>query len=244
VERPSAYHFVMSLMLLPHSSGDGVHPFLDVGWTLVYEMFFYAVLATSLLVRPFHVQTLVIALVLFVMAGLIFDPQLRALKTYSNPILLEFLSGVLLGVLWKSDVKAPAWAGLIIVVLAVTSIFSFWTGEEVGLHRFVFWGVPCAAIVAGFLCMENLAIFRSRVSLLLGASSYSIYLTHTLILLVLGRIWKLMGTPSLPVLIVVPVIMAILVGVGCHLLVEIPMTRFLRDLIQTRRRAAAFGLRS
>ena len=88
---------VKSLLFIPHVDvpTGRVWPLLVPGWTLNYEMFFYAVFAIGLaLGRPVMLSvTLMIALVA---TGLLVAPTNSIWATYTNPMLLEFVSGVAL----------------------------------------------------------------------------------------------------------------------------------------------------
>jgi exopolysaccharide production protein ExoZ len=90
---------ILSLLFIPYVNG-GLAPILGQGWTLTYEMMFYAIFA---MVLTFHRQ---IALPLaglslggFVLAGLFLSPG--ALALLASPIVLWFVFGIGLGALWR-----------------------------------------------------------------------------------------------------------------------------------------------
>lgn len=93
-----------SLIFIPHYSlsfpGD-IKPLLVPGWSLHYEMFFYVLFAGALLCKREHRLTVMVcALTALVVAGWIFDPLSAVLRVYTNPRLLEFGAGMILGRLW------------------------------------------------------------------------------------------------------------------------------------------------
>lgn len=95
---------IKSLLFVPYYSlsfPNEVWPVLVPGWSLNYEMFFYALFALALLVaRNWRVPVMVAALALLVVGGLIGHPRGALLVTYTNPRLLEFAVGMILGRLW------------------------------------------------------------------------------------------------------------------------------------------------
>jgi exopolysaccharide production protein ExoZ len=101
---PSWSTLAQSLLFIPHFSvsfPDEVWPLLVPGWSLNYEMFFYAVFGFCL---ALPVRLRVVALSLFflalVFAGYAFAPVASAAqRVYLSPLLLEFLFGVWIGTL-------------------------------------------------------------------------------------------------------------------------------------------------
>ena len=93
----SVQHILLSMLFVPHlSPGEaGAAPFLQIGWTLNFEMFFYFVFGLTLWLRNAKRRLAVIA-VLFaalVTAGAIFEPRNAALAYYTSPFVLEFPDG-------------------------------------------------------------------------------------------------------------------------------------------------------
>src|SRR3546814_17553490 len=83
----ASYLFVFAL-----DPGGVAQPVLPVGWTLNYEMFFYAVMAVVLLLRLPMVVTVTVLLVLAVAAGS-FVPAAVTPLTVTYPIVLVFVAG-------------------------------------------------------------------------------------------------------------------------------------------------------
>lgn len=99
-----------SLAFIPYSGDDGSwHPILPGGWTLNYEMMFYMVFALGLkLPRKLALPAVVAALGAFVVVGP-FLPK-GAVAYLSSPIVLWFLLGMGLAVIWHwRDFGEPAW---------------------------------------------------------------------------------------------------------------------------------------
>lgn len=182
-----------SLLFIPYRSPSGhIVPLHGVGWTLNYEMFFYALFAVALLWRKRAAVpglcALFAALALF---GAVVDPEAAPLQFWSRPIVLEFAFGMLIATLYRQGISlrlAPR------VVLAAAAIAAIALGTSVypeGWQRVLWWGLPAAAIVAAVaLGPGNLGTGRiAAAAKLLGNSSYSIYLVHPLMGGVIIGLW-------------------------------------------------------
>lgn len=183
----SCYLFVPTIS----PSGDLFSPLLGLGWTLNYEMYFYAVFALALLLPRFFG---VVALSLF-FAG---SAAIGALIPFASPLLIqnsswllvEFVLGAWVGVLMRSGrTISGEWARTLLAVSAVALALSLTVSPTNGgpahrgpgglhLTRFVWWGVPCAVLLYASLSLRH-DWLRSRLGqflVLLGNGSYSIYL--------------------------------------------------------------------
>src|SRR6266478_6157802 len=82
-----------SLLFVPYenlSFPGTISPLLVPGWSLNYEMFFYAIFALLLLVgRGWRVPLMIGALSVLVAAGRIWHPASAPLQVYTNPVMLE-----------------------------------------------------------------------------------------------------------------------------------------------------------
>lgn len=157
-------------------------PVLGIGWTLCFEMLFYLCVAWSLR-GPWQ---LLLATFGLCMAGL-FATGATVFQFLGNPIILEFLAGVVIAHWWKQGVRAQPWpligAGVAILLLipdvqTITTIEQTMTGET-SLARAFLVGTPCALIVWGFL---NLEVGWPKFLIAAGDASYSIYLAHAVAL--------------------------------------------------------------
>ncbi|MEN5150297.1 acyltransferase family protein [Pseudomonas orientalis] len=171
-------HVLLSLLFIPaeNPGGYGVYPLLDIGWTLNFEMLFYLLFAVALLVRGAY-RLWVVAGLLYVVCW-VMSPALDLVGGfYTNDIVLEFLMGIVIGMLYRRGLcRARAWLPLLGIAAALAAIYH---GADV--PRALEWGVPSAILVISCVTLER--YFQgSRVLKLLGDCSYSVYLIHVLVL--------------------------------------------------------------
>lgn len=191
---------LQSLFFVPAYSAafpDQIWPVLVPGWSLNYEMFFYAVFALGLLVDRAHLlRFLVGTLGAFTLLGLLLEPHLAPLKTYTDMRLLEFLAGVVLARLYMSaGFDKRSWLAILLPVgvglLLISPVVSL-----PRLERIEPWAGPAIMIVAGILALEaRRPLSNSAWLVRLGDASYSLYLSHLFTLGVLRIIWSKAGIP-------------------------------------------------
>jgi exopolysaccharide production protein ExoZ len=142
---------VRSLLFWPYRDANGrLWPVLVLGWTLNFEMFFYLLFATTLMIpRRFQLLSLTAVLISLSVIGIAFQPHEATLYVYTSPLLMEFLAGV-----WLSEIvhrgKIPG------VKIAVALLFIGLLGFVVSLRgptpelwRFFLWGGPSLLVVCG-----------------------------------------------------------------------------------------------
>jgi exopolysaccharide production protein ExoZ len=214
-----------NLLFIPTGIGTILYP----GWTLSYEMFFYALFALSLTTR-FRLTGFFAAILTLVAIGYALKPRDPIAETYTDPLLLEFAAGVAIGYVW---VTGNLKVGRAVSVLAIA----------VGTFLLLRWNEPpfygktqtlgAILVIVGVLH----PMFRERKNkllLALGDASYSIYLTHPFVLASITVLW-LMITPS----VVTSIAVMALVILGCagfgwtfYRYIERPMTQVLRHRVR------------
>ncbi|TMV05602.1 acyltransferase [Ruegeria sediminis] len=209
-----------SYLFLPYERHDGrIAPVLSPGWTLNYEVFFYALAALALtLPRPFRV--LAAALVTLSALSLL-RPGNPALVFWTNPLILEFLFGIALARLWQRGYRRPS------VMLALASgalgLVLLAALDSTPLPRFVAAGLPAALLVAAgtlFCPPGRLPLQR------IGDASYALYLSHRFAL----RLLTLILLPALPpgaawIYVALACTASIAVALITHIAVEAPLMR-------------------
>lgn len=123
-----AGHLLRSLFFIPHWSPtfpDTFWPVLVPGWTLLFEMFFYAVFSCVLVFDPRRrFAALVSMLFVLVATGFFFEPEWMPAVAYTSPLLLEFVGGVFIAELWRHR-SGNAALGVALAMSGVLLLFLF-----------------------------------------------------------------------------------------------------------------------
>lgn len=231
VDPTTILHVMKSLFFVPHLNlafPGNVWPYLIPGWTLNYEMLFYAVFFCGLLCnRPLLFVTIVIFGL--VILGLIYQPEQVILETYTRPILLEFAFGS-----WVAWMYTKGYFGKMIPAVAISGFLVLFTTPFINEQDLVVLGrlLGSVLVVSGALCLGT-SIPNFRLFRLLGDASYSIYLTHTIISMRLAsKFWALVpieGWLQFLGWIFCILVISSAVGTIVHLYVEKPILGFLRN---------------
>jgi exopolysaccharide production protein ExoZ len=227
---PSPENTTLSLLFIPHHSATGLAPVLGQGWTLEYEMFFYAVCALGLFLPPANrLKMLCALLALLVTLGTVLQMPGPMARVYTGPLLLEFMAGVALASLWcKQRMPRPAF-GAAALVLGVC-LFAAQAAHVAAFSgvRVLDWGVPAILLVLGALSLEAAQrVPLSQTGLLLGDASYSIYLMHGFV--VSGFLWFFSDAP-LVVRVLSCVAGTSILAICSHLWFERPVAAWLKSI--------------
>ena len=176
-----------SLMFIPFENngvgpGFGHSPYLFIGWTLNYEIFFYLLFQISILISKNSrgsVCILIILLNYYIVNYLNLDNFI--LLTYTHPIVFEFCFGIFIYFIWKlfNDTSNSNRNNLIFSSILILMILF------VNLSYNIKNLLP-VIIVACFLMLKN-RFLKYNFILILGNISYAIYLTHPYIKRVLDK---------------------------------------------------------
>jgi exopolysaccharide production protein ExoZ len=187
--------FVRSLAFLPTSSGlhtgDGIpHPTLSGGWTLNYEMYFYAVFAVALALSRRWATGIAVAILLAVLATIQLTPlrEEPVAYFYGHPIVLEFAYGIAaFHVVRFVDArrrarprrhaeKAVLVAGVVLGCVALAINFELFGYTP----RWLASGIPAFVVVVCAVLLERIHDVKvtNRWVILAGDASYVLYLIH------------------------------------------------------------------
>ncbi|NRQ16381.1 acyltransferase family protein [Ensifer sesbaniae] len=228
----SPAHVMASLLFVPMpspSTGE-VWPVLVQGWTLNYEMFFYALFALTLLVpRSRRLLAITACFLLLVGLGYAIDSDNALFVAYTRPIILEFVAGMIIAELWLRGRVRGSNVGWAFVATAISG-FSALAVFRLPFDEFVL-GPLAVMLVVGTLALEDRGWFRGRgMPMLLGDASYSIYLWHTFAISVVVKVCARAGV-DLPLSAFLAVLAGTALGAAAYILFEKPLTRRLRSRI-------------
>lgn len=246
---------IKSLLFVPFYRAPGdMSPILFVGWTLNYEMFFYALFALGLLFRSSMQGVL---FTLSVLAGLSVAGSFAGagalsasglFQFYSSPIMLEFALGMVIALVFRNPPKfsAPVWRYVLIALillglgLLIAPPFLPAAGR---FNGFLSHGLPAMAMVWAALALESRGdSVRQGLLVRLGDASYSMYLTHPFVVQVFQKLLSGLVTHGLFSLLLIALSIAAVMAtaLGVHKMVEVPLTRMVRHLLGIRPRPRAF----
>jgi exopolysaccharide production protein ExoZ len=224
---------IKSYLFVPavRPSTDKIVPLLAQGWTLSYEMYFYILFAFFL---KFSRTWLLPSLILLFSAsvGLRFLVSLGngpVLNFFTNPILLEFVFGCFVGLVYISGRRISPVLSLGLFAFGCLSLIAWIIYGGGGFSGVIVWGIPAACIVAGATNLERALDFRTpRILTALGDSSYSLYLSHTFLLMVVAKLLKMNLLSGIPIdiVIILSVAFCIVFGHLAYLYIEKPITLF------------------
>jgi exopolysaccharide production protein ExoZ len=238
-------HLAASLLLLPQS----VTPLLGQGWTLVHEVYFYVVFSFALLLPEKQLSRFLLLWGLLVAAGynmyLQHPLQLGSatVKLITNPITIEFVLGACIALAVQRGAHRGGWWCLIGGSLLLPASLLFFDPLEFEGLRFFCYGLPALLILYGAVTLEKEGRFQlPRWLGALGDVSYSIYLSHILVITAVGRMWSKVQHPGLwdnALAVIVMAGGAVACGIASYRWIELPLLRICQGWI-TRRRTALY----
>lgn len=234
-------HLVSSLLFLPHDDGHGAAtPILTLGWTLNYEMFFYALIAVTTHLftdrRLYGVIAVIFALILL---GRIVPGDNLLFRFYTDPIMAEFAIGIMIyHFAWRHRAPGGAWiygaalATGLVMLMCQTSV-----GE--GQERLLTWGIPASLVVAGGIRGFDVPIPTLKK---LGDWSYSTYLLHIYVIQLVAKLILPHVGISAPSVLAIAILVFPVIAAGSWALftfVEMPAMRAILRRYEARSAAIA-----
>jgi peptidoglycan/LPS O-acetylase OafA/YrhL len=177
-------HVAASFLFFPTTNADGrYYPLLILGWTLNYELMFYALFAMGMRFPERAGLALIGAsLVALATATLAYDHLVGPFRFWCSPIVTEFGMGVALGYLHARGLRLPPAlrVGLILLgILAMVALKAHGVAGAYWQFRPLWMGLPALAIAAASVLGADLSPSRARTaSLHVGDAAYALYLSH------------------------------------------------------------------
>jgi exopolysaccharide production protein ExoZ len=249
---PTGLEILKSYLFIPYArdGAEMIQPIYKLGWTLEYEMFFYVIFSLVLFL-PMRSAVFAIALLFCSLSavGAWLSPAPALLAFWTHPIILEFVMGALIAVVYLGGRRLSAAQRITLLLagvsgFAATAAFGF---DAHGPWRPLLWGLPAAMIVAGSI-LHSSRTSANRVTrwlVALGDASYVIYLVHPMIIRALRVIWDRTHasstiSPWLFVIFGLTILMPLAILV--HHAIERPMTKRVQRLFKLRRPSTPVAL--
>lgn len=174
----TATEILDSYLFVPYEvEGEGnVYPVLYVGWTLIYEMFFYLVFAISICFPERAVRWALPAFFVVLSVLSLTRPTPYIYRFLTSPLLLEFVFGCMFAWVYRSGYRLskPGFAALI--AIGVIGFFVLTPSASMD-YRVLTAGIPAALLVSGAVLWESAGGWAGGSWLpIIGDSSYSLYL--------------------------------------------------------------------
>ena len=223
-----------SFLLLPQL----FTPVLGQGWTLAYEIYFYLMFGVALLLPERRLFRFLLIWGLCVAVGYnicMNQPALQgsaALMLITHPLTIEFVLGACVALAirrgWRRGDGLCLIGGCLLLPL---SSFFFDPLDFEQLRVFCF-GIPALLMLYGVVSLESRSRLRFPKWLqTVGDASYSIYLSHILVISAVGRVWNSVRQPGLwdnALAVVMMVAAAVGFGIASYRWIEQPMLRALQ----------------
>jgi exopolysaccharide production protein ExoZ len=231
---------IASYLFIPFTRPEGLaQPLYSLGWTLNYEMFFYALFALAIVLpRRQAVGALAVALVALAAAGALI-PLPQPFAFWTDGIILEFAFGLALGLLRSDGLTLGGFARGLLAVLGLTLLALDLTNATLigPLPRAFAWGVPAALLVAAAALGRERPEggLATRLGVAIGDASYALYLLHPFAIRggreIVARS-GLIGIVGPWGFVLLALLAAILAAVAVHRLFERPATEWARRRLE------------
>ena len=229
------FDFLASFLLLP---SDRL-PLVMVAWSLVHELWFYVVFAAFICFPRRLLALLLLAWAALVVAASLLLTEGEhgpAFRIALHPYSIEFIAGALGALFLQRTGLSLNGKELILamtgVVVSSAVVFQADVLDQAGLGRAAILGLLYAfATIITVLGERSGSLRIPTFAATLGDASYSIYLSHLLLLSGLGRLLSLwlgeLLTPLATAALFVSMLVAVLmIGLLAYRLVELPLLRW------------------
>jgi exopolysaccharide production protein ExoZ len=202
--------FGRSLLFLPVDARRPPYYSLPygLGWTLNFEMYFYLVFAVSMLAGrwrwlAFYGWMLVMLVVvpLLVTGHASLNPRqdymlgIDVIDQATNPVIWDFVAGTTIGLLYGAGARIDRkWVSYLLILASLALIVWRASPGHVGFHGMADWGGPLAVLFAVLaLAYKSRDPRVPKILVWLGSISFSLYLVHVTVLIVLQELVVTMG---------------------------------------------------
>ncbi|MCB5250066.1 MAG: acyltransferase [Candidatus Cloacimonetes bacterium] len=192
---------------------------LPVGWTLTYEFIFYSICTFAIAMSFFKLKKEYMIYTILILI----DIALYTILSYKNydygHYFLVFLYGMVLYRLYYSTLFEKRSYFMAIMTLVISMIIISIT--EIKINFFIEYGVMAFLLVGVMLYFEKHNILNKKVDflLLLGNASYSIYISHWIVI-------QVFSLQKISLFFV-----SIVIGVLVYFIIERPLHKYTKHLL-------------
>ena len=228
-------HLIGSLLLIPQKE----QPILLVGWTLIYELYFYFLFSIAIWLKPKHsvpiLSTWLFVTILHYWNIVTFPDSFVWLDLVFGDMNLEFVLGCMAAYIvikYNNKIGKYRWILFGIANLGFVILFMLLEWKKVGF----FERIPSLGVVAAMLIIAATSIDLKDspkipyLLIFLGEASYSIFLTHYPLIEAITKILQKANLGKYYDGFFAPALLAVFAVVfGCifYSLIEKPLTVFL-----------------
>lgn len=225
--------FVKSLFFIPYvrhalKSADVVRPMVGPGWTLFYDVYFTFIFDVCMkLSHKFRGVLAIVACTMLLMIQYKFQPEHPFLFVLSQPWWISFVVGIgafyVLRYIWD---KKTAVNIKIIFGASAAVVLAFMFLSDLNIYR--------NAILSGITLISLILVFRKQAMFrtinFLGKISFSFYMIHYYVILVVGRVidLKVVSVRSMCEIVFILLSSIVLAGI-VNYLIEDKFTHFLKE---------------
>jgi len=225
------WYILKSYFFIPSENINGeIKPFLGVGWTLIFEMFFYVIFMMALFFRKNIYIFVGYGLILLVFASLstIREPDHSSAWYFMDTVVLEFYFGMIFGYLTLKEKRLPT--SLSIFAFATSLIYVLTSTNTLQLPMIIENGVPAAVIVWSIISLEvHLQKRIPTTVMFFGSASYALYLFHPLISPLAPELLKRVSVGSTSASVILSLAIAMSIAGIVYRYIEIPLTNVISN---------------
>lgn len=231
---------VSSLILLPQDH----FPIISVAWTLTHELRFYFIFGLIILFG-FRKS---LPIIIFLMIGTLINSYQHLIGTnyVESPLLnsifshynLEFILGCIVAYIVTRHSLIYKQLLLIlgiIIYIGAAFLYESWGIGQGSVYRIIAYGIPSAIII---LALASYDLYRPKkipdFMRFLGDASYSIYLTHYILISIIIRFFVYLNLEkflNLFLTIILATVLTIFIGCLIHIFLEKPLLSYSRKVL-------------
>jgi peptidoglycan/LPS O-acetylase OafA/YrhL len=179
------------LFIFESNNGESFKlPFYRIGWTLNFEIFFYVLFTSAMIISHRHRLALTAGVIItLTILQQLFHFDSGTWYMMQTRTSIEFIYGMIIAYLFLNHPAAMARCRVVIpvafaVIVVAITLLAF--GPNVSAFngtRFITVGIPAALLTCGIVALDVMGrIPKIKFLFYLGGASYSIYLVHFIVI--------------------------------------------------------------